>query len=353
MSRLHFIYFMRRSDRLAVSNLESVATLARHRPSIAVTVVDKTGSTICHERLGERPSNLSIVVRQQDETYFASARNVRIDDLDYAVQLHDDDKWNGAPKLASVTGAAVFPARHGTDAVTSPSHTNLFFGAIRGDVWNLFMSFAKEQRLPSPTLDLTLTMWLGMLDVGPWLEGYTYAYDDAHWRDYRVADRTNEGLARDIGWGDLAGTAAIRWTIFFDALGSLATLAELDSDAALTLADRQLRRTPPDFSSESDRIMVQSLPRGIRWRVSASRGHGRGFRRAGRLVAARTPSTVPRRQRTLWKLINGGFRPTSIRGLRTEVLPRLMKSAPDEIIDRAGVWQRQLEVLEDVQRSTV
>ena len=345
-SELLVVYFMRRNEAQARANL---LRLLEEVPLWGGTLVvlDKTKDSIASREWVPASVSDSFHVRPHDEFYFTSAASVEIPDTSRVMQIHDDDTCIGIPELAADSISAVLPVALSGGQRDQQAHPSLFFGAIHGRVWNAFMSHVLGLREPPDSIDLVLGMWLEALGVGPWIQGYEYHYDPRNWSTTEVTDRNNTAIAGRAGWGTLSCSAAIRWTVFLDALSSLNSLADLDEGMARVLCHQLLADPPPKFAPGLDRWIAGRSPSALRWRISTTRGDGRGPRRALALAKAKVPAHLSRQEADAWRFLNAGIRPTSLTTLAECSMPELEGLVTGDIRARIGEWKGDLIRLRD------
>lgn len=340
---LHAIYIFRREDDRSIANLRSIGS-AETTPGVTFTVIDKSlrGATAHVEGLARR-KHVRILRRPRDETQFASLAQCTSDGADWVIQLHDDDTWSGIPDPRHLnTQSACYWSRtslHDDPSVKGLSLPNIFFGAIRQDVWAAFISFVKQQPHPCPGVDQVVVFWCRQLGIAGPIPNYIYDYNWSNWAEFESAKATNRSLAEATGWGQFSDSEAMQWTIYIDTLVSLAPLSQfIGVSRARDIARRMLRRTPPFAIPGPVGGLANQLPTQVRQALVETRGQGRTTRRlmevARRSLRRGVYNGPP--------MIHGGLGSTTLKHLDQAVLSQLGHCGEPWIEDRARVWHEQL-----------
>ncbi len=229
-----------------------IATIANSNVH-ALVVIDKTKTGEASEyfsgKVGSIKARLFLIRRPSTEQIFDSQRFVRLDDLLWIIQLHDDDRWEGTLCLPAggVERDDLFQCEFVVNAggrLTRPQEDQMpparvVFSYIPSRLWNRVCDFIDAQGGHiAGSVDYTIAMIASLSCRKRYVENFTYIYSDHHWGSRTEAADHLKKLTVVDGWGAFAGSDIAILNRTLDNLSALIFFAGLVSpeDALQTRA---------------------------------------------------------------------------------------------------------------------
>lgn len=288
---------------------------------------------------------------------FKSWSGLKFSPSTFLATVHDDDWWEGDPSILpeGISGMTHCPVPIANDYLANSRcaecHESRYFGLIRGDIWTSFTDFCSQFNQVSPSADLTLSWWLKSLGRGGTLRHYSYVYDNSNWNSYASADLINTRWAREMGWADLASSAAIRLSHFLDDLSSLSFLSKHTSSAEIgQLTQKRLEAFPPFDTLSPMSSIARKLPSALRGRIVMTRGQGRGLTRMRAVAGLQGDPLEGRPKSSASQVVFAGVYVNSVKDVIDKVLQPLWGFSPTgtQLAQRVEIWRSNLECLSEI-----
>ena len=207
-----------RKDTTILETLNEVLKTVQNSHIQALVVIDKTDGAVAHEFFMSKAMDLKvdlyILLRDKSEAIFESQKYIRLEALQWIIQLHDDDKWEGRIQIPdNAKGNQVFLNDffvEDQNKVQEPLDSNMppariVFSLIPTSVWNRFSDFIFAQGgKVAGSADSVLNLISQMSCDFHKLSDFKYIYSANNWGSNAKAARHLKSLAVQDHWGDLA-----------------------------------------------------------------------------------------------------------------------------------------------------
>lgn len=306
----------------------------------ALVVIDKTKTGDASEyflrKIPSIKAQLFIIRRDSTEQIFDSQKFIRLDDLLWIGQLHDDDHWEGNLHLPA-TGVerdnlflCGFSVKTG-DRITRLREEQMpparvIFSWIPSRVWNRVCDFIYAQGGHiAGSVDFTIGLVASLSCRKRYLADFTYIYSDHHWGSRAEAEAHLRRLAVVDGWKEFSGS-------------DIAILNRtLDNLSALVFC-RQLVR-PDEALSAYQRLMASFRP-SLRKRLSVTSRLALSFALVIPVLQSRPSFRLNQLIAESWKVrTNGDILALIQKHLAPAHFPLLAR--------RFQFWQEQLAALDE------
>ena len=207
-----------RQDSTILETLNKVFKTVQNSNVQAIVVIDKTDGAVAYEffmsKAQELNVDLYILLRHKSEAIFESQKYIQLEDFQWIIQLHDDDKWEGRIQIPDTAkGNQVFLNNffvEDQNKVEEPLQGNMppariVFSLIPTSVWNRFSDFIFAQGgKVAGSADSVLNFISQMSCDFHKLNDFKYIYSASNWGSNEKAVRHLKSLAAQDHWGDLA-----------------------------------------------------------------------------------------------------------------------------------------------------
>lgn len=237
---------------------ESVYKTVSHSSVAALVVIDKTVDAIAKNYFMEFADGLNtdlyILLRNPEEPIFDSQQYIKLDELLWIGQLHDDDSWSGVIRLPKIVEEGdMFLTDfllNEQGQISKPKESKMpsariVFSWIPSQVWNRFSEFITSQGGHiAGSADYMLDAIAFKACKVRYTDEFRYEYSNYNWSNRRRSARHLLRMSLEDGWGPYASVeiAIINRT--------------LDLLAALNFFDDLL---PPGKRLEEQQLLIASF----------------------------------------------------------------------------------------------
>lgn len=193
----------------------SVFRLVKNSEVAELVIVDKSKSLGCTAYFSAAMENglarLRIENRDITESLENTLLRIRLKRNQYIIQLHNDDKWEGAiskdvlSELSKIVylGFGLIPSERRFRPNPSKDLNlpcRVYFSLIRFDVWNELIDYMNYLGNASSTFDHLISYYLQEFQAYKTKGSFTYYYNDSNWRNSHQARKKLVKLSFNEGW---------------------------------------------------------------------------------------------------------------------------------------------------------
>lgn len=229
------IFPVTRSESDFKARFESVYKTVCHSSIAALVVIDKTVDAIAKNYFMEVANGLNtdlyILRRNPDEPIFDSQQYIKLDELLWIGQLHDDDSWSGVIRLPKIVGERdVFLTDfllNEQGQISKPKESKMpsariVFSWVPSQVWNRFSEFITSQGGHiAGSADYILDAIAFKACTVRYTNEFRYEYSNYNWSNRRRSARHLRGMSLEDGWGPYASVEIAVMNRTLDLLAAL------------------------------------------------------------------------------------------------------------------------------------
>jgi len=220
---------------------ESVYKTVSHSSVAALVVIDKTVDAIAKDYFMEFANglntNLYVLRRNPKEAIFDSQQYIKLDELLWIGQLHDDDSWSGVIRLPKIVDERDMfltdfllnkQGRISKPKESKMPSARIVFCWVPSQVWNRFSEFITSQGGHiAGSADYILDAIAFKACKVRYTDEFRYEYSNYNWSNRRRSARHLLKMSLEDGWGPYASVdiAIINRTL--DLLASLSFFDDL------------------------------------------------------------------------------------------------------------------------------
>lgn len=197
---------------------ESVYKTVSHSSIVALVVIDKTFDEIAKNYFMEFANGLNtdlyILRRNPEEPIFDSQQYIKLDELLWIGQLHDDDSWSGVIRLPKIVEEGdMFLTDfliNEQGQISKPKESKMpsariVFSWIPSQVWNRFSEFISSQGGHiAGSADYMLDAIAFKACKVRYTDEFRYEYSNYNWSNRRRSARHLLRMSLEDGWGPYA-----------------------------------------------------------------------------------------------------------------------------------------------------
>ena len=214
---------------------ESVYKTVSHSSIVALVVIDKTFDEIAKNYFLEFANGLNtdlyILRRNPEEPIFDSQQYIKLDELLWIGQLHDDDSWSGVIRLPkNVEEGEMFLTDfllNEQGQISKPKESKMpsariVFSWIPSQVWNRFSEFITSQGGHiAGSADYMLDAIAFKACKVRYTDEFRYEYSNYNWSNRRRSARHLLRMSQEDGWGPYASVEIAIMNRTLDLLAAL------------------------------------------------------------------------------------------------------------------------------------